>query len=107
MSFPEIIEVVIPAPIQIIEIQIPSPIEFVEVQVRGIQGPSGDAANSVNWQQTTPSLIWTIAHNLGFYPSVEIYSDGGLRLYGQVHNLSLNLLNITFNTAVSGTARLN
>lgn len=69
------------------------------------KGPKGDSAGYTH-NQGTPAATWTIAHNLGFYPSVSLYSAGGVTMFGTVVNLSLNVLQVSFEVPVAGTARL-
>lgn len=57
--------------------------------------------------QPTPAAQWTIAHNLGYRPSVATYSTGGIEITGSVTHLSTDVLQLDFNTPVAGTARLN
>ena len=57
--------------------------------------------------QSSASLTWTINHNLGFNPSVEILSVGGVEIEAQVTHTSVNQTIINFVIATAGTARLN
>lgn len=57
--------------------------------------------------QSSPSATWTVNHNLGYYPSVQIRSTGGVVIGGRVVHTSVNQSVITFNTPLAGTARAN
>ncbi|AMV20401.1 hypothetical protein [Planctomyces sp. SH-PL14] len=79
------------------------------IEVETYRGPRGrDGINIVprTHTQTPAAEVWTINHNLGYWPDVTIYRVGGGIMGGTVHNVSLNTLTITFNTAVAGSARL-
>ena len=75
----------------------------------GPQGPKGDPGQSgagFTFTQPTPALSWTINHNLGFRPSVELLSIGGAEIEGDVVHTSLNQCIATFLVPVAGSARL-
>lgn len=57
--------------------------------------------------QGMPSVVWTIAHNLGKYPTVAAVDTAGSVVVGQIDYVDLNNLTITFNAAFSGEAYLN
>jgi hypothetical protein len=44
---------------------------------------------------------------MGYRPSVEITTLGGMEVDGEVLHLSSNLLTIAFNPPLAGSARLN
>lgn len=74
---------------------------------QGPQGPPGPSgAAGFSFTQGSPSTTWTINHNLGFYPVCEVFSVGGLFVEVEAINLSLNTVQLNFNSAVAGTARL-
>jgi hypothetical protein len=72
----------------------------------GQDGTDGEGDGGYDFTQSTPAAIWTIAHNLGRRPAVQTFSTGGVEFEGQVTHLSDNVLQIDFNIAVAGTARL-
>lgn len=74
---------------------------------KGDKGDPGSNGAGYDFTQSTPSDTWTVAHNLGFRPSVATYSAGGLEMLGTVQHLSADVLQISFSTPVAGTARLN
>lgn len=82
-------------------------VEVIEIVDIGPQGPPGAAVNSYNFTQPTPALVWNINHNLGFKPSMDCFSSGGLPIEGSVLNLNNNQLTVTWNSPVEGSARLN
>ncbi|MBS4750313.1 hypothetical protein KG091_04400 [Carnobacteriaceae bacterium zg-ZUI78] len=64
-----------------------------------------ESQNTV-FKQTQASNVWTIEHALNRYPSVVIIDSAGTQVYGDVHYISLNKLEIRFTAAFSGTAVL-
>lgn len=57
--------------------------------------------------QATAASVWTIAHNLGFKPSVELMNAASHEIDGDVVHLSDNVCQVLFTLEVSGFARLN
>ena len=92
---------------QAIELQTAGTPLTVEVVTAGPQGPSGAAAAAYTHTQSSPSATWTIAHNLGFRPSVELLNTGSQEIEGDVVHTSTNVTTVTFTTPLAGTARLN
>lgn len=56
--------------------------------------------------QPIAASVWTITHNLGWRPSVNVVDTAGTELVGAVDYVDLNTLTISFNAAFSGTADL-
>jgi len=56
--------------------------------------------------QNSPVLTWTINHNLGFNPTVELFTVGGVQMFAEVTHVSINQTVINFTVATAGTARL-
>lgn len=69
-------------------------------------GPQGPAGAGYFHQQISASATWTINHNLGFRPSVEIFDTGSQEIEGDVSHPSVNQAIITLSPAIAGTARL-
>lgn len=76
----------------------------IVLEVHHLGGGGGSAG--FDFTQASPAAVWTINHNLGFRPAVELASAGGLLIFGQVQHTSVNQVVVTFNTAQAGTARL-
>lgn len=57
--------------------------------------------------QTVASATWTITHNLGFKPSVELFNSGSQEIEGDVVHASYNVTIVYFTQAITGFARLN
>jgi hypothetical protein len=81
------------------------PVKVMQAYI-GERGPPG-AGTAFVFDQLTPSALWTIPHNMGYRPSVEITTLGGMEVDGEVLHLSSNLLTIAFNPPLAGSARLN
>lgn len=91
---------------RVIEVTAPTTPVRVEVQVAGPQGPAGANAAAYVHQQLAASASWTINHNLGYKPSVELLNTGSQEIEGDVVHTSVNQTVVTFSGAVAGQARL-
>jgi len=76
----------------------------VTVTTAGPQGPAGGAAYVHT--QTTPSTTWTINHNLGYRPAVELLDTGSQEIDAEIAHPSVNQTVVTLNPATAGLARL-
>jgi hypothetical protein len=101
---PVSVEVIEDGGILVVEIDQPTQVETVEIITPGPQGPAGMAFTH---SQPTPAAIWTMPHNLGFRPSVELLNSGGQEIEGDVLHLSENVCVAYFNQPIAGLARLN
>lgn len=59
------------------------------------------------FEQPTPLSIWSITHNMGKRPTVDVFDSAGTNLIGSVSHNNNNTLTITFAIPVLGTAFLN
>lgn len=69
----------------------------------------GEGDTHAVFTQGSPSLVWTIVHNLGYSPNVRTEDLSGANIHGVVADDSLDPLNkltITFSTALAGKAFL-
>lgn len=57
-------------------------------------------------QQSTPATTWTINHNMGKYPTVELFNSGMQEIDADISHPSVNQTVITLNPATAGQARL-
>jgi hypothetical protein len=82
---------------------------------RGPQGPPGadgvqpdefPALVSYRHVQNSPSTIWTISHNLAFYPNLTCFDSGGSMVEGEITSAGPNTLIVQFSSEISGTAHL-
>jgi hypothetical protein len=81
-------------------------IAIVNAGPPGPPGPPGPSGAGYDFNQASPATTWTINHNLGYRPSVQMFTVGGLEVLGEIQHTSNNQTLISFNTAVAGTARL-
>ena len=58
-------------------------------------------------EQLTATASWSIAHNLGKFPSVTIVDSGGSVVVGEVRYLDENTVSVVFAAPFSGRAYLN
>ena len=56
--------------------------------------------------QATPATTWTINHNLGRYPSVELFNSGMQEIDAEIAHPSTNQTVVTLIPAIAGLARL-
>lgn len=57
--------------------------------------------------QETASASWTVVHNLGKRPAVQVVDTAGTQVEGDVTHLDLNTVRIDFTAAFSGRATCN
>lgn len=72
----------------------------------GEPGPPGPAGGTYHYIQSSPSAVWTINHNLGFYPNVTIVDSAGSVVEGDVTYPNTNTMVLTFTGGFSGDAYL-
>lgn len=58
------------------------------------------------FQQLTPLISWTINHNLGFMPDVELFTIGNVKMMAEVVHTSLSQCIVLFVSPTAGSARL-
>lgn len=56
------------------------------------------------YYQLNASTTWTITHNKGYKPLVDIFTLGGMELIGDVVHLSDNVIQVYFNSPMAGFA---
>ena len=81
----------------------------------GPQGPAGPAGpagadgqgsanTTVVHDQSSANATWTITHNLGRYPAIDIIDSAGNHVIGDIKHNSINQLVATFDNAFAGKA---
>ena len=88
-----------------IKVQAPETPVIVKIATAGPQGASSLSGAYV-YEQSAPAVNWTINHNLGYRPSVEVIDDGSREIDGDVYHPTVNQTVIIFNVPVAGSARL-
>jgi hypothetical protein len=81
-----------------------------QVAERGLQGPMGPpgppgVAGYVH-NQLTPDVLWSVQHDLGYYPNVRVQDSAGSDIEGDITYVSANLLTVEFTAAFGGHAYL-
>jgi hypothetical protein len=76
------------------------------VRVIGVQGPPGAASAGIDFPFLTASTTWTINHNLGIRPAVQLRSLGHVVFAGDVQHPSVNQAVVTFVSPFAGYARV-
>lgn len=56
--------------------------------------------------QMTPGLVWSITHDLGFFPNVMTFDSAGTQIIGDVVHINKNSMTITFSHSNAGKAYL-
>ena len=69
----------------------------------GPAGPSGSSTTVVH-DQASASATWTINHNQGRYPSIDIIDSAGNHVIGDIKHNSINQVVATFDNAFAGKA---
>lgn len=77
----------------------------VMTYLRGEPGTGGGGAG-VSYSFAS-ALQWTVNHNLGYRPAVEVMNGGGEEIEAEVLHISVNQCRVTFNTPTAGSVRLN
>lgn len=109
MSCPVVVRVGIPSGPAVVRLTVPGGPKVVRVVTPGppgIQGPIGPQPEAYVHQQVSASATWTINHNLGYNPSVEIMNAANREIDGDVYHININQTIVMFNVPVAGTARL-
>ena len=78
----------------------------VTVTTAGPQGPGDGGGAAYVHTQASPATTWTINHNLGFRPSVELLDSGSQEIDGAIAHPTVNQTVVTLNPATAGLARL-
>jgi len=74
---------------------------------QGEQGPQGDPGiGSYVHTEGVASDTWTIHHNLGFYPNIEIIDSAGTSVIGSYEFTNINTVVATFADPFAGKAYL-
>ena len=71
-----------------------------------VGGGGGGSFTTYTHTQGAPSTTWTIIHNLGRKPAIELRDTLDKVLEGEVvHDIGLSFSTVTLTVAVAGTAR--
>lgn len=86
----------------------PPPKEITATLDRAVPvGTGGGSASAFTWTQDIPLSVWTIAHNLGRFPSVTVVDLQGRKVEPDISYVDNTTLQITHGAAYAGKAFLN
>jgi hypothetical protein len=68
---------------------------------------SEDTDKTFIFTQIVPSLVWSVQHNLGKFPSVSVVDTGNTTVISQIDYIDNNNLTITNSAQFAGKAYLN
>lgn len=103
MTCPAVVRVTVPVGPAVVRVTAASGPAVVRVVTPGPPGPAGAAYVH---QQAIASTTWTINHNLGYRPAVELLDSGSQEIDGEIAHPSVNQTIVTLNPATAGIARL-
>ena len=66
----------------------------------------GGGATGYVYTQSVVASIWTITHNLGWFPNVTVIDSAGTTVEGDTTQVNSNQLTIRFSGAFTGVAYL-
>jgi len=76
-----------------------------EAAILNFQLEAGPATNSTTvFDQSSSASTWTINHNQGRYPSVDVLDSAGTHVIGDISYTSLDQVVVTFENAFAGKA---
>jgi hypothetical protein len=92
----------------VVRITVPSGPAVARVATPGPPGPPGPGGSGAAYIHNQPSAAatWSIPHNLGFKPSVELLNTGSQEIEADVVHISTNVCMVYFTTPTAGFARL-
>lgn len=79
----------------------------LQMALRGPAGPAGadGAVDDFLFTQSVASATWTVNHNLGREPVVQVLTPGGLEMEALVQHMSSNQVLIYFASVQTGRVR--
>jgi len=89
------------------DVELTSPTAGEVLKYDGTQWVDGtDGGAAYVFTQSSPASTWTINHNLGHVPSVEVFDSGSQEVDADVTHPTVNQTVILFTVPLSGFARL-
>ena len=80
---------------------------WIDTDAPDVSGGGGGGDLHFVYTQLSPSTSWSVAHNLGKFPSVEVIDSGSSVIIPDVSYIDANNVAISFASATSGKAYLN
>lgn len=73
------------------------------IHLAGDKGATGATGGSHVHNQSSSSSLWTVTHNLGYYPGgISVIDSGESIVVGDVTHTSINAFTVSFSTAFTG-----
>lgn len=88
---------------QDISLEVQSPEINLTLDLNSFQASS---VPSYTFTTLNPLSTWTINHNLGYKPIVQLFNSGSQMIFGSVSHTSVNQVVVSFTLPTSGFARL-
>lgn len=103
----EIIEVRPSAQTVVVYADDPDVVQVVAVGPQGPIGPQGVPGPFDSYTETFASAAstWTVNHNLGREPAIQVLSVGGVEMVADVVHISTNQAQVSFATPTAGRVR--
>lgn len=76
-------------------------------KLESVSALTSSSSASFDFFQVSPDTTWTINHNLGFKPTVSLYTTGGLVFEAEIIHTSINQSVVYLSSPTNGYARLN
>lgn len=70
----------------------------------GPQGPAAPGQAAYVHNQLTASDVWTVVHNLGYYPNVSVVDSANGVVHGSVLYIDANTIELRFTVSFGGKA---
>lgn len=110
----EIVEVRGPEHV-IVEVGVPGPPGLSAYQsavAGGFGGPEaewlasliGTSNGQYQHTQSTPAATWTVNHDLGYRPNVQLTTLGGREILGEIQHISINQVIVYLDSPLAGLA---
>ena len=73
------------------------------IHLAGDKGATGETGGSYVHNQSSSSSLWTVTHNLGYYPGgISVIDSGESIVVGDVTHTSISQFTVSFSTAFTG-----
>jgi hypothetical protein len=73
------------------------------IHLAGDKGATGATGGSYVHNQSSSSSLWTVTHNLGYYPGgISVIDSGESIVVGDVTHTSISQFTVSFSTSFSG-----
>lgn len=87
-----------------LELALPTPVILELTAAQGPAGPPGAGGEQLDFPVSVAAAVWTVNHNFGFRPNVQVLSPGGKEMIAEILHVSVNQVTITFDEPQTGSA---